>query len=184
MLELGLALLLATTPACAISAEQREALLAQEWETFDQTPHQGWRQYAEDLKCFAIAGELIEQYLARHPEISGKQRMIMAFHAGQMYAFKNDATGALPHFYRGFNPDEDPASSNRWNAYVRATIAFLEQDRDTLAASRAVLEARRDNRMNRINLRIVRAFDEAFGKSYAEAMQHAATLPDVESAAD
>lgn len=172
MMELIVGLLLATSPvSCEISQEEREVLLTQDWETFDQSA-EGFRSLVSgDRYCAQEAGELIEEYLASHSDLSGKERYISEWHAGQQFASVDDRLRALAHFYRGFNPHEDPASSNRWNAYARATIAFLENDRDTLEASLKVLEAHQDNRMNAINVKLVRSFVANFGKTYDEAVR-------------
>ncbi|HEX6927667.1 MAG TPA: hypothetical protein VF267_00340 [Gammaproteobacteria bacterium] len=177
MISIAFGLLLAAapapTPACDIPVAIRKNLLVQDWETFDQSP-QGFRALVDDkLHCQRAAGEIIAAYLDVHPELSVKQRYVSEFHAGQMFAGADDTRRALRHFYRGFNPDEDPHGSGKWNAYVRATIAFLEKDRPTLEASLAVLEQHQDNRMNAINIRLVKGFVAEFGASYAAAVNAA-----------
>lgn len=174
MMELIVGLLLAASPAnCDVSKDERETLLAQDWETFDQSAT-GFRSLVNDDRyCASEAGELIEAYLASHPELSEKERYVSEWHAGQQFASVDNRPRALAHFYRGFNPHEDPAGSTRWNAYARATIAFLENDRDTLEASLKVLEAHQDNRMNAINVKLVRSFVHNFGKTYDEAVRFA-----------
>lgn len=174
MMEMIVGLLLTTSPiACEISNDEREVLLAQHWETFDQSA-KGFRSLVSgELYCAREAGELIEAYLALHRDLSEKERYVSEWHAGQQFASVDDRPRALAHFYRGFNPHEDPAGSARWNAYARATIAFLENDRDTLEASLKVLEAHQDNRMNAINVKLVRSFVHNFGKTYDEAVRFA-----------
>jgi len=166
------ALLATATPAnCSVSDTEKKELLAQDWDTFDQKL-EGFRTLVMGERyCPREAGELIAEYLAQHPELDEKKRYITEFHAGQQFAGLDERPRALPHFYRGFNPYEDPESSNRWNAYVRATIAFLERDRDTLEASLKVLEAHQDNRMNAINVKLVRSFAANFGKTYDDAVR-------------
>ena len=180
-----LALAMTASPAgtCSISDDERDELLSLEWETFDQTPHEGWRRYGEDRwdepGCQRLAAELIEAYLAENIDLKAGERRVSSFHAGQLFAFSADNNNALKHFYRSFNANEPAESDGRWNAYVRATIAFLEGDQHTLVASRRVLEDHLSSRMNRINLRLVRAFEAKIGASYSEALQFATTLPDV-----
>ena len=172
MLELAFALLLAGAP-CDISAEETAQQLALDWEAFDQGA-EGFRKFvAGEHYCPRETGELIAKYLETHPELTVKQRYISEFHAGQQFAGANDIPRALAHFYHGFNPHEDPAGDGKWNAYVRATIAFLEKDRDTLEASLRVLERHIDNRMNAINTRLVRSFMKNFDKTYDEAVKAA-----------
>ena len=174
MMKLLFTLLLAATPAdCNVSGEERKVFLAQDWQTFDQSA-EGFRTLVNaERYCAREAGELIEAYLAAHPELPTKERYVSEWHAGQQFASVDDRPRALAHFYRGFNPDEDPAGSARWNAYARATIAFLENDRDTLEASLKVLEARLDNRMNAMNVKLVRSFVHNFGKTYDDAVRFA-----------
>lgn len=175
MLNILLITLLAASPiqTCSLDDAERALLLAQDWHTFDQSGNGFRRLVTKERYCPQLAGELIVAYLASHPGLSVKERYVSEFHAGQQFAGVNDVARALAHFYRGFNPHEDSSSSNRWNAYVRATIAFLEQDRPTLEASLEVLEARQDNRMNAINLRLVRSFVKNFGRTYGEAVEDA-----------
>lgn len=157
--------------ACAMSEEQRDRILALEWEAFDQGPH-GFRSVASgESYCPLLAAELIEDYLQQHEELTTKQRYVSEFHAGQLFAGANEVSRALAHFYRGFNPHEDPSGDGKWNAYVRATIAFLERDRETLEASLRVLENHRQNPMNATNLRLVRGFSQHFDSSYDEAVR-------------
>lgn len=173
MLLLIAAMLALPADACVLQPSEHEALLAQDWYTFDQSAD-GFRTLVSGERyCPLLAAELIVDYLERHRGLSTSERYVSEFHAGQQFAGANDVGRALPHFYRGFNPDEDPDSSNRWNAYVRATIAFLEQDRLTLEASLKVLEAHEDNRMNAINLRMVRGFAKNVGRTYNEAVEDA-----------
>jgi hypothetical protein len=157
--------------ACAISEEQRDRILAMEWEAFDQGPH-GFRSVASgENYCPLLAAELIEGYLHQHEELTTKQRYVSEFHAGQLFAGANERSRALAHFYRGFNPHEDPSGDGKWNAYVRATIAFLEKDRETLEASLRILENHQQNPMNAVNVRLVRGFAEHFDSSYDEAVR-------------
>jgi hypothetical protein len=172
MLELLFALLLYAEP-CQITETERQTQLELDWHAFDQGSA-GFRTFVSGERyCPLIAGKLIEDYLDVHPELSVKQRYVSEFHAGQQFAGLNDIPRALEHFYRGFNPHEDPAGDGKWNAYVRATIAFLEKDRDTLEASLKILERHQDNRMNAINVRLVRGFIAAFDKPYNEAINAA-----------
>jgi hypothetical protein len=157
--------------ACAISEDERGQLMAMEWEAFDQGPN-GFRSVASGERyCPLLAAELIEDYLRQHEELTTKQRYVSEFHAGQLYAGANEVSRALAHFYRGFNPHEDPSGEGKWNAYVRATIAFLEKDRETLEASLRVLENHQQNPMNATNLRLVRGLSKHFDSSYDEAVK-------------
>ncbi|HXV78081.1 MAG TPA: hypothetical protein VD788_17355 [Candidatus Polarisedimenticolaceae bacterium] len=172
MFGLVFTLLLASQP-CLITAEETARQLALDWEAFDQGP-KGFRAFVSEQRyCPRETGELIESYLDAHPGLTVQQRYVSEFHAGQQFAGANDTSRALAHFYRGFNPHEDPAGRGKWNAYVRATIAFLEKDRETLEASYRVLDRQRDNPMNAINLRLVEGFRRAFDGTYGEAVASA-----------
>ncbi|HNV68069.1 MAG TPA: penicillin-binding transpeptidase domain-containing protein, partial [Candidatus Ozemobacteraceae bacterium] len=119
----------------------REERLTMSYQAFDQQPN-GWRAVGEsgtlDQGCCIEAAKLIEEYLSRHDRnLENWQRRILHFHAGQMQAFAGEVTAALSHFRNSYDPiEEDRKAPLRWNAYVRATIAFLQRDAATLEACR------------------------------------------------
>lgn len=135
---------------------------------FDQAPSAGWRALAEK-KQYIEAARTIEDYLQKKRGLLHWQRANLNFHAGQMYAFAGRTDAAIARFKRALLDPEPPNSPIRWNAYVRATIAFLVKDRKSLESARA--EIARGRRINGIvpNLDVVDRLLRHFGKSYAEA---------------
>jgi len=119
---------------CTIPDSERDALLGQDFHTFDQSP-EGWRQYARS-GCNLLAGKLIERYLAESGPPANR-RHLLHFHAGQTFAGAGRTERALGHFRQSFKEENDEIVD--WNSYVRATIAFLERDRDTVEAMREKL---------------------------------------------
>ncbi len=111
----------------------RAERLDSDFQSFDQNMIGGWRAVA-DGGCEIEAAKLLEAYLDAHREtLEPWQRRILHFHAGQMHAFAGETTAALSHFRQSYDPPEhDRQAPLRWNAYVRATIAFLQNDRSTL----------------------------------------------------
>jgi hypothetical protein len=105
------------------------------YDAFDQSPGQGWRKLAE-AGNFVGAARLVDSYLERQAGLPGWQRINLQFHAGQLYAFAGDNETALSRFRASMNPLEAADAPIRWNAYVRATIAFLERDRLQLVKMR------------------------------------------------
>lgn len=105
---------------------------------FDQQPGQGWRKIADEGR-YLDAAALIERYLVQPRVLEDWQRVNLRFHAAQLYAFAGQNEPALAHLRVALLRDEPPNSPIRWNAYVQATMAFLERDRKKLAELREVI---------------------------------------------
>lgn len=137
---------------------------------FGQTPDSGWRVLANEER-WAEAGRLIDRYLAQNPSLTPYERMVLSFHAGQMYGFAGENQTARYRFMDALIPNESPNAVIRWNAYMLATIAFLEGDRPTLLQSREVILAGPTVEGCKPNLNIVNSFVANFGKPYKVAYQ-------------
>lgn len=111
------------------------------YQEFDQDMKGGWRAVA-DGGCELEAAKLLEEYLGMHEaKLEPWQRRILRWHAGQMQAFAGETTAALRHFRKSYETrDIDKQAPLRWNAYVRATIAFLQGDLKTLRACREAMQ--------------------------------------------
>lgn len=111
--------------------QSEEAMLEMApWE-FDQSPD-GWRRFAateENLK----AARLIQKYIVRNREWISNPRpgekslglTLMNFHVGQLLAVEGHQylSEAIEAFTQSFEEGQEC-----WNAYVSATIGFLEGD--------------------------------------------------------
>jgi len=106
-----------------------------DYESFDQRPGNGWRKLVDAGKHLEAA-ELIDTYVAQRDGLEEWQVVNLRFHAGQLYAFVNKENLALARFESAINPKEPNDSPIRWNAYVKATIAFLQKDREGLIRMR------------------------------------------------
>lgn len=177
IVALVLAAALANSPPdCGID---RAALLALDQDAFDQDPKGGWRAVANRSGCKVMAADLLRDYRMAHPEISDPT--IFFWHEGQLRAMTGDARAAVQLFERARKePDEFG-----WNAYVDATIAFLQGDRTRLQAARQSLaatpappdwdklvaeQAKRGRRVSwPPNLDVVDRLITCFGRTYDEA---------------
>ena len=179
MWKFGLGVVLAFGAACAPdegpdAPAQSEAVptstgaLELDYQTFDQTPGSGWRALA-DRGAYLAAGELIDAYLSTNASLEPSQRVNLAFHAGQAYAFAGSTELAKVRFRSAFVETEPPTSPIRWNAYVRATIAFLEGDRPTLESMRTEIAAGPDFNGIVPNLDVADRLLAGFGGPYSEA---------------
>lgn len=146
--------------------------LALSFEGFDQTEDQGWRALSHQER-WKEAGELIDRYIAVHPELTAWQLLPLNFHAGQMYAFAGEDDIARVRFSRSLIPNPRPDAPIQWNAYVLATIAFLEGDIATLQQSREVILGGATVQGCKPNLNIVNSLIANLGKPYREAYQAA-----------
>lgn len=159
---------------CQVALKETKSSLSLEFQAFDQTPNQGWRVLSA-MECYPEAAELIVSYLNTSIRASVNERKILSFHAGQMFAYDNDYKSAIPYFKNSFYPKtnispEFKIYTDAWDAYVRATIAFLEQDRSGLENYRAkVAKGPKLDNGKIMNLEVVDRLLENFGKPYLEA---------------
>jgi hypothetical protein len=161
---------------CEAALEQQQNSLTLNVEEFDQTPRQGWRLLGEEMECYQEAAELIVSYLnVNSTKFQGNQDTILQFHAGQMYAFADDYEAAMPWFKRSFDqPDNLPPEFQpyitAWNAYVNATIAFLNKDKVALESYRAEVAKGPNGPDGKVmNLDIVDRLIDNFDKPYRNA---------------
>lgn len=148
---------------CGVDAAEVERLLALDWESFDQdhTPG-GWRAIAGP-DCYGAAAAMIELYLlASTMQPDAHDSSSLRWHAGQMRAFAGDTEQAVALFRGAYDSPEIVAESGAgWNAYVDATIAFLESDRAALEAARERLAG--EPRYLEVTDRLL----ACFGRSYS-----------------
>jgi hypothetical protein len=138
-----------TTASCALRFEAlASTAMSLDYRTFDQTPGQGFRVLAA-AGCPRESADLIERYIAH----TGATQRSLRWHlaqmrgeAGQIDAARSAATGVLL-------TDEAVDAAFRWNAHVRAYIAFLDADRAAFDAAVTELDRHADahqgNAMNR-----------------------------------
>lgn len=163
---------------------EREAMLALDARTFDQSRDNGWRLVAE-RECYSEAAALIDEYRAQATEQEVKDGL--RHHQMQMYAaaeLRPQAVGLLDEIIVVLQA-EGPLSEL---AYKQATRAFLLNDRAELEAARNDLaslpmpesfaaaiadfsEKYPDFPAPKwpVNLDVVDGFINCFGKPYSEA---------------
>ena len=139
-----------------------------DYNAFDQRPGRGWRQLAENGK-FLDAARLIDQYIENHKSLDASQRVNLNFHAGQMYAFADDYRTAIDRFSVSTYAEEPPDLPLRWNAYVQATIAFLNKDMKRLEECRKEILEGPTFDGEKANLDVVARLIKHFDRPYAEA---------------
>jgi len=116
----------------------KNAMLSLGEDAFDQDLSNGgggWRKVGNTPGCELAAADLIAAYRAEHPASNS----ILAWHEGQMRASAGQSERAIPLLRAARkDPAKDPAG---WNAYVDATLAFLEHDKTALLQARQRLAA-------------------------------------------
>jgi hypothetical protein len=151
-------------------AQAKQVAAKQDYATFDQTAGGGWRLLAEKDTCLAEAGELIDFYLARRPDLQRSQRVNLSFHAGQVYALAGKNDDAVKRFRRAVVNPSVPLEF-KWSEYVLATIAFLEHDADSLVKNRDIIADAVSYSSNGSNLQVVDLLIKNFGRSYKDAIR-------------
>jgi hypothetical protein len=139
------------------------------YQDFDQSAGRGWRKIADQRK-YLEAARLIDRYEKEKKGLQEWQRVNLRFHAGQLYAFADKKEQALARFKTALVAKEPADSPIRWNAYVQATIAFLERDRKKLAELREEIAKGPKLRGAVPNLDVVdhllQYFDEPYSAAY------------------
>ena len=141
-----------------------------DYNAFDQTSGHGWRKLADDGR-HVEAAELVDTYLQQNEDLEDWQRNNLRFHAGQLYAFGNDYPTAIFRFKASVSASEPKESPIRWNAYVRATLAFLEEDLEQLVNMRDEIAQGPELQGSVPNLDIVDRLIEKFGQPYSIAYE-------------
>jgi hypothetical protein len=148
--------------ACTVLPSARDTVLAMSYEAFDQTKAQGWRHLAE-RRCYAAAAALLDAYRERHaPRLPDGATRMLAWHAGQMFAFADDYGAARPRMRASLNPTEPTSAAFPWNDYVLATLAFLDGDADALSRH----HDRIARSLSKGNLSVVVALRQHLGQPY------------------
>lgn len=156
---------------CDTSALGKNILSSQlglDYDTFDQCPGEGWRKIA-DKGNYLEAAELIDAYEKQKQGLEDWQKLNLRFHAGQMYAFANMKELAVTRFKTTLYDKEPPNYPVRWNAYVNATIAFLEKDKKKLMEFREEIAKGPMIKDKIANLDVVDRFIKYFDEPYSVA---------------
>lgn len=155
----------ATAAVCAaVLREHLHTDLALPFEEFDQHGEGGWRRLAA-ADCDAESTQLIEAYMARQ----AKTHPVLRWPASQPTARAGDYARGIAAARQTRQPDE---ANNElpWNAYVDATVAFLQGDREAPGANRRHLAATTArSETHRPNLASVERLQRCFGQPYTQA---------------
>ena len=118
------------TVDCSID---KKALLALDEHHFDQDMSNGgggWRALESKHGCEQVAADIIKEYRVVHHSES----YLLYWHEGQLRASHGDYQDAIPLLEKARKPPEEDSAG--WNAYVDATVAFLQKDRAALDRAR------------------------------------------------
>lgn len=134
-----LALPCASAPllAAECSVANRDALLALTLQVFDGDPDAGWRPLADRPGCSLETADLIADYRRQQPKAAGDLPLI--WREAQLRALGRQRDPASALMRTTYKPAH--ADVGGWNAYVDATIAFLDDDLPGLKQARARLAA-------------------------------------------
>ena len=123
----------ASPPIASSCSYDKEALLSLDEQSFDQDLSNGgggWRKIANVPGCEIAAADLLAAYRVAHPSSSST----LTWHEGQMRASAGDYSQAIPLLESAKKaPLQDKTG---WNAYVDATVAFLEENKADLLDAR------------------------------------------------
>ena len=123
----------------------------------------GWRAL-DAAGCTAEAAVLVERYLIGYQS----NLRSLKWHHAQLLAMTGKSSEAIAAAREAINPDESmqhPAF--KWNAYVLATIAFLEGNIGELKRQAQVIQSGvAAEPMNQVNLTVVLSLQRCAGKPY------------------
>jgi len=137
---------------------QEQDLMKMSFDDFDQGPH-GWRKLQNQGE-FIKAADSIRDYLALHGElVSPYEKNILFFHRGQMLAIAGPEyrSQAVESFKHSIGDLEDEC----WNAYVSATVGFLEDNTQAIEQAIQVIESSSLTEKRAGNIGIVKNFKKA-----------------------
>lgn len=147
-------------------ASQLPKALTLDYPQFDQTPGQGFRVLAE-ARCPRQAADLIEVWIAH----TGDTRSSPRWHVAQLRGEAGQIEAARVAAQASLRNDEAADAPFRWNAHVRAYIAFLDGDRSAFDAALAELDAATAMHAgNGINADFWRRLQPHFALGYAGAL--------------
>lgn len=141
----------------------KEILEMSPWD-FDQSPD-GWRKL-EATKEYLTAAKLIREYINKNKDRILNPREgekasnleIMYFHIGQLLA--SEGREHWPEAIGAFNQSFYQEGKECWNAYVSATIGFLENDIKKIDDAIKTIEESRGDKISG-NMGIVKNFKKA-----------------------
>jgi hypothetical protein len=133
---------------------------------FDQDDKRGWRALAA-VGCTAEAAILVERYLIGYES----NLRSLKWHHAQLLAMTGKYPEAVAAARQAINPSEQSQHPQfKWNAYVLATIAFLERNTAEIERQAQVIEsAVTAEPMNKVNLEVVRGLQRCIGQPYKTA---------------
>ena len=154
--------------SCEFSPAKYNEFMQQDFDTFDQQPN-GWRSLHNGPEgCGLAIVLLIDSYHLSHQQrLVPWQARLLSWHVGQNFGFLNLYVLAILRFQKSFDPEELPNPEFHWNAYARATIAFMKKDMTALKNARD--EFTTVNPMEVNNFKIVERFIRCFNASYFDA---------------
>lgn len=155
---------LAYSKVCTLSAQQEAYFLSLSFDAFDQSEN-GWRLLSDET-CYMAASQLIIHYVAAHPKLVQWQKANLYFHAGQLYAFDERNVAAVQMMHKAHHVAPTP-EARYWNAYVDATIAFLNKNKFALKRNRDIMSSLAFGKPD-INLMIVDNMLTHFYKPYSQ----------------
>ena len=123
--------------AAECSVANRDAVLALPLQVFDGDPDAGWRPLADRPGCSLETADLIADYRRQQPKAAGDRPLI--WREAQLRALGGQRDPASALMRTTYKPAH--ADVGGWNAYVDATIAFLDDDLPALKQARARLAA-------------------------------------------
>jgi hypothetical protein len=159
---------------CEVAPEKFDEFMKQDYLTFDQT-NKGWRSLIfGGRECDLTIALLIDSYnLGHQGKLKPSQERILYWHAGQSFGFLKLYDLAVARFSNSFDPTEAPNPEFHWNAYARASIAFLKKDKDALQKAHDEFSPVAPAELN--NFKIVERFIRCFDSSYFDAYAGAGT---------
>lgn len=156
---------------CRLDAQDISVNLNLDYQAFDQTTGDGWRKWA-DRACDIQGAILVDAYHLHNLSILLPwQDHALYWHAGQLYANDKNYQLAISRFNKSLNSDELPNDPFKWNAYVKASIAFLENNKVELRKQRDELRNATDPGSQN-NLTIVNRMIDCFGQPYKEVLSN------------
>jgi hypothetical protein len=130
--------------SCAGARERqtaRDYAVALDPVAFERGPGSPWMDAADEMR-FGDAAQLVEAYITAHGgrvDASTTRRLHLI--AARMHGCDDEHADALRHLEAAAAPRGDRDAPAGWNAFLRASAAFIDRDRGAFEAARSEVVA-------------------------------------------
>ena len=162
LLSCSTAPVLSVATSCEATYNARLRLVSKlSAEEFEAENGQGWRPLAK-AGCFKEAAGLLEAF----SRVRG-HHYSRSFHQARQWLSIDQPQKARPHLLASLRPELSANDRFKWNNYVLAHVAYVDQDFEKFSEEMSALEQDREFYPNKINLKILAKIKTDFTQRFS-----------------